>query len=182
MRCVPFASEERLTNGTSFRAPITPGLEVVLMSDPDGWIVQVEPAGDPGTDYLWIVSPPWQAGPHRYLGEGFGLTARQSLAMKRSLRFVTTRGAYQEAMAAYTAANRGPIEGIAERLAQLGQGSLSLEITGFDVAPAADGFRTETINWIEFRGEACVPAAAPARPGARRDPRGPSAALSSGAL
>ena len=109
------------------------------MSDPDGWILQVEPATEPGTDYLWIVSPPWQAAPHRYLGEGFGLTARQSLAMKRSLRFVTTRGAYQEAMAAYTAASRGPIEGIVERLAQLGQGSLSIEITGFDIAPASNG-------------------------------------------
>ena len=132
MRCMPFASQERLTNGTSFRAPITPALEVVLMSDPDGWIVQVEPAGDPGTDYLWIVSGPWQATPNRYLGEGFGLTARQSLAIKRTLRFVTTRGAYQEAMAIYTAATSGQAEGVAERLEQLGRGSLSLEITGFD--------------------------------------------------
>jgi hypothetical protein len=163
MRCVPFASQERLTNGTSFRAPITPGLEIVLMSDPDGWIIQVEPAAEPGTDYLWIVSPPWQAAAHRYLGEGFGLTARQSLAMKRTLRFVTTRGAYQEAMAAYTAAGRGPVEGIVERLAQLGQGSLSFEITGFDIAHASDGFGTETINWIEFRGEGCVPAAGAGR-------------------
>jgi hypothetical protein len=35
---------------------------------------------------------------------------------------------------------------------------LSLEITGFDLVPASDGFGTEVISWIEFRGEACVPA------------------------
>jgi hypothetical protein len=129
------------------------------MSDPDGWIVQVEPTGDPGTDYVWIVSGPWKPAANRYLGEGFGLTARQSLAVKRELRFVTTRGAYQEAMAIYTAATSGQVEGVAARLEQLGRGSLSLEVTGFDLVPVSDGGGAETISWIEFRGEACVQAA-----------------------
>jgi hypothetical protein len=129
------------------------GLEFRLSTD---WNISVGPIEDLTVDYLWLVSPPLQTAPHRMIGPGYGMTARQSARIQRPLRFVVTRADYHAARAAIE------LESAAEtlqRLDQLGRGHLSLTITDYRIRDVTlpDGRQGDTFVWITFKGEACVP-------------------------
>ena len=150
--CVRFEPQAKLAAGTSFRAALLRGLEFRLSND---WAMSVGPAAEPTMDYMWVVSPPLQTAPHRMVGPGYGLTARQSARIERPLRFVLTRADYDAARAAID--HLPPAETL-KRLDQLGRGRLSFVITDFQVRDVtlADGRQADVFDWITFRGEACV--------------------------
>ena len=151
--CVRFQSPARLAAGTPFRTALLRGLEFRLS---DGWDISVGPADEPTMDYLWVVSPPLQTAPHRMIGPGYGLTARQSARIGRPLRFVMTRADYDAARAAIDLRSA---EETLKRLDQLGRGRLSFVITDFQVRDVtlADGTKGDAFDWITFTGEACIP-------------------------
>jgi hypothetical protein len=58
----------------------------------DGWTFSLD---DPdGHDFIYPVNMPLRFNPSQFLGCSYGLTARQGLEMKRSLRFILTEGDY----------------------------------------------------------------------------------------
>jgi len=58
----------------------------------DGWTFSLD---DPhGQDFIYPVNMPLRFNPSQFLGCSHGLTARQGLEMKRSLRFILTDGDY----------------------------------------------------------------------------------------
>ena len=151
MRCVEFATEDRLNAGESFTAPLERALEFRLKaSDQTGlWLIGLGPRNSPD-DYLWIASPPFQTAPHLQIGAGYGLTAEQSVSMSpRRLRFVTSDDAYERALAMYDRA-RTQVGITAKDFEALGEGTLELSITGFDAA-------REELAWIRVKGRACQP-------------------------
>ena len=88
--CVTLVSKGRLIYHTPFVAELTAGLELRLRLEADfGWRITV---GRPGgmVDYMWVVSPPFRTAPHVQLGPVYGLSARESMAFVRELRFVLT--------------------------------------------------------------------------------------------
>ena len=151
--CVQFQSPPRLSAGTPFRAALLHGLEFRLS---DSWDISVGPADEPTMDYLWVVSPPLQTAPHRMIGPGYGLTARQSARIQRPLRFVVTRADYDAARAAIELRSA---EETLKRMDQLGRGRLSFVITDFQVRDVtlAGGRQRDAFDWITFKGEACAP-------------------------
>ena len=153
MRCVEFATEDQLEAGASFTAPLDGELEFRLKgSERNGvWDIRVGPRNSP-YDYLWIASPPFQTAPHLRIGSGYGLTAEQSVSMSpRRLRFVTSDDAFVRARAMYERArSQAPLGITATDFAALGEGTLELSITGFDVAG-------EELAWIRVKGRACQP-------------------------
>lgn len=62
---------------------------------------------------------------------------------------------------AFAAAARRPrdVNEVLEMLNRLHTGTLTLEITGFDVRKAlrSDNEEMDALSWITFRGEACRP-------------------------
>lgn len=151
--CVLFASQGRLQAGTPFNVPLLGGLELRLTSD---WRITVVPNDQPSVDYLWVVSPPLRTAPQRRIGPAYGLSARESVGFPRDLRFVITFEDYQ---AAREAVDSGlPAGEILKRLDELGKGRLSLVISeyGLHGERLSDGTLSETLEWISFRGEACV--------------------------
>lgn len=150
--CVRFQSPGQLAAGSPFRAMLMRGLEFRLSPD---WDIGVGPVDEPNMDYLWVVSPPLQVAPHRLIGPGYGLTARESARISRPLRFVLTRSDYDAARAAIT--NPSGEETLKE-MDRLGRGRLSLVITSFQVrdVPRASGQAADAFDWITFAGEACV--------------------------
>lgn len=151
--CVTFRSPGRLAAGTSFRAVLLGGLEFRLSA---GWDISVGPVAEPRMDYLWLVSPPLQTAPHRVIGPGYGMTARESARIERALRFVLTRADYEAARAATD--QESAAETLKE-LDRLGQGRLSLTITDYRIRDVVlpDGRQGDAFEWISFRGQACVP-------------------------
>ena len=151
--CVRFQSPGKLAAGTSFRTALLRGLEFRLS---DAWDIGVGPASEPMMDYLWVVSPPLRTAPHRMIGSGYGLTARQSARIERPLRFVLTRADYDAARAAI---DQPPADETLKRMDQLGRGRLSFVITDYQVRDMtlADGRQADAFEWITFKGEACVP-------------------------
>ena len=153
--CVQFQSPSRLAAGTPFRAALLRGLELRLS---EGWDISVGPVGDVAADYLWVVSPPLRTAPHRMIGPGYGLSARDSARIERPLRFVLTRADYDAARAAID--DTRSAEQTLRQLDRLGRGTLSFVIVDYgirDDARLADGRTTDAFEWIMFKGQACVP-------------------------
>jgi hypothetical protein len=152
-KCVSFHSPEKLAAGTPFRAALFRGLEFRLSAE---WDIRVGPIDEPQMDYLWLVSPPIQTAPHRQIGPGYGLTARQSASIGRPLRFVVTRADYTAARAAIDLKDAGET---LKRMAELGKGRLTLNITDYRIRDVklADGQPGDAFDWIAFKGEACAP-------------------------
>lgn len=151
MRCVEFATEDRLNAGESFTASLERALEFRLRASDQTnlWLIRVGPQNSPD-DYLWIASPPFQTAPHLQIGAGYGLTAEQSVSMTpRRLRFVTSDDAYERARTMYDRA-RTQVGITARDVEALGEGTLELSITGFNVA------RGE-LAWIRAKWRACQP-------------------------
>jgi hypothetical protein len=150
--CVRFESPGKLAAGTPYRATLLRGLEFRLSAD---WNISIGPLED-ATDYLWVASPPLRTAPHRMIGAGYGLTARQSARIERPLRFVLTRADYE---AARVAIDLESATDSLKRLEQLGRGRLSFAITDFRIRDVTlhDGRQSDAFEWITFRGEACVP-------------------------
>jgi len=151
--CAPFQSPTRLAAGTPFRAALLRGLEFRLSAS---WNISVGPVEEPTMDYLWLVSPPLQTAPHRMIGPGYGMSARESARIERPLRFVVTRADYDAARAAID------LQSAAEtlkRLDRLGRGHLSFAITDYRIRDVTlpDGRQGDAFDWITFKGEACVP-------------------------
>jgi hypothetical protein len=141
--CVTIKSPSKLSAGSAFRVALHHGLEFRLSK---AWQISVGPAGDQ-TDYLWLVSPPLHFAPQRFFGRSYYVSAAESMKLQRSLRFVINRQDYDAALAA------GELDDAAEslrRLDILGRGVLILYIDKYEL----DG---ETLRWISFHGEACVP-------------------------
>jgi hypothetical protein len=140
--------------GASFTLGLFKGLEFRLTSD---WEITVVPTDQPTVDYLWVVSPPLRTAPQRQIGPGYGLSARESVTFPRDLRFVTTSDDYRAARAAID--GQLPPGEVLDRLEDLGTGRLSLVITEYGLRGErlSDGPMLETLEWISFRGEACVP-------------------------
>ncbi|MCU0251868.1 MAG: hypothetical protein MUE61_16835 [Vicinamibacterales bacterium] len=160
--CVTFASHGRLQHGLDFSVPLPRGLELRLSSEravddlSDSWDILVKEAL--GTeDFLWVVSPPFRTAPHRMIGAGYGLTARESVQIQRDLRFVLNRAAYEAAVKIVETEPAGTAKMAA--LERLGQGTLTVRITGYEVH---EGIKhswgtSDGLEWIEFEGRACVP-------------------------
>ena len=151
--CARFQSPARLAAGMPFRAVLLHGLEFRLSAN---WNISVGPVEEPTMDYLWVVSPPLRTAPHRMIGPGYGMTARQSARIERPLRFVLSRADYEAARAAID------LESAAETLKQLdrlGRGRLSFTITDYRIRDVmlTDGRQGDAFEWITFDGEACVP-------------------------
>jgi hypothetical protein len=141
---------------TPFVAELPVGLELKLRPEADfGWRITV---GRPGgtVDYVWVVSPPFQTAPHLQLGPVYGLSARESMAFVRELRFVLTDEAYEAALKIYKEVVASPDK--VGRLEQLGKGRLTIDVVKFGIRPSARAVPlSEALDWIEFKGEACVP-------------------------
>ena len=153
--CVRFQSPARLPAGTPFRAVLFRGLEFRLAAD---WQVTVVPSDEPTLDYLWVVSPPLRTAPHRMIGAGYGLTARQSVGIERPLRFVLTRAEYEAARAAIDSQQDAGIT--LKELERLGRGRLTFRITDYQVrdnVTLPGGATGDVLDWIAFTGEACAP-------------------------
>jgi len=153
--CARFQSSARLPAGTPFRTVLLRGLEFRLSAS---WEISVGPIEEAALDYLWLVSPPLQTAPHRMIGPGYGLSARDSARIERPLRFVLTRADYDAARAAID--SQQSAEETLRRLDQLGRGHLSFVITDYQIredVTLADGRKGDAFDWITFKGEACVP-------------------------
>lgn len=154
--CVTLVSKGRLIYDTPFVAELPAGLELRLRPEADfGWHVTV---GRPGgmVDYVWVVSPPFQTAPHRQLGPVYGLSARESMAFVRELRFVLTDDAYEAALKIVQEEVASPDK--LAKLEQLGKGRLTIDVVKFGIRPSARAVPlSEALDWIEFKGEACVP-------------------------
>jgi hypothetical protein len=149
--CVPLESDGRLRAGQAFSASLPGGLEFRLA--PDGnqgrWGILVGPR-DRLVDYASVVSRPLQAGPQRVIGASEGVSARDSATFTRLLRFVLNE---EEYAAALEIQQEGPAsEGRAQRLEQLGRGTITLQVTAFTLDRAGG------LAWIAFTGDACAPA------------------------
>jgi hypothetical protein len=156
--CVRFSSGGRLRHDAPFAAALPTGLEFRLQPDGDvGWNITVRRRVDATVDYMWVVSPPFQTAPQRKIGPGYGRDARESASVVRHLRFVLTDEDYEAALKIVREDDAGP-EKMA-RLDRLGKGILSVEVGKFGLrnVSSRDGVVTETFDWIEFSGEACVP-------------------------
>jgi len=68
----------------------------------------------------------------------------------RRLRFVTSDDAYERALAMYDRARTQAVGITAADFEALGEGTLELSITGFDVGG-------EELAWIRVKGRACQP-------------------------
>src|SRR6185503_9397918 len=135
-------------------AALLRGLEFRLS---EAWDISVGPVGDTALDYLWVVSPPLRTAPHRMIGAGYGLSARDSARIERPLRFVLTRADYDAARAAID--DTRSAEQTLRELDRLGRGTLSFVITDYrirDDVPLSDGRTTDAFEWIAFKGQACV--------------------------
>lgn len=157
--CVRFQSNGRLAAGTPFRADLPSGLEFRLS---EGWRISVGPKSEPDLDYLWVVSPPLQTAPHLIIGPAYGMTARESLRIERPLRFVLTKADRSAAVDAIALQSDETLK----RLAQLGRGRLSLQITDHQIREIVlpDGRPGDAFEWITFTGEACAPRSPAGRP------------------
>jgi len=141
-----------LATGTPFQATLLRGLEFRLSAS---WDISVGPVAEPNMDYLWVVSPPVQMAPHRMIGPGYGMSARESARIERPLRFVLTRSDYDAARAAMKLESAGDTLNEMERL---GRGRLSFTITDYRIRDEvfADGRKGDAFEWIAFKAEACV--------------------------
>jgi hypothetical protein len=154
--CVTLGSKGRLTYGTPFVAELPAGLELKLRPEADfGWSIAV---GRPGgmVNYIWVVSPPFQTAPHLQLGPAYGLSARESMAFVRELRFVLTDEAYEAALKIV----REEVASAKKMatLERLGSGRLTIDVVKYGIRPGATAVPLgEALDWIEFKGEACVP-------------------------
>ena len=160
--CVTFTSHGRLPHGRGFSAPLPRGLELRLRPEPAvddlsfSWDILVnQPFGT--EDYLWVVSPPFRTAPHRIIGGGYGLTAQESVQIQRDFRFVLNKAAYEEAVRIVETEPASSAKETA--LERLGQGTLTLRITGYGVREGITRSwgTSDGLEWIEFEGRACVP-------------------------
>lgn len=156
-RCVDFDSGGRLQAGTDFRVSLLHGLELRLIDQGVNWDIRVGPI-DESLDYLWPVSPPLRTAPQRLIGDGYGMTARESASFARQLRFTLSRADYDEAVAVIDSGRSA--DEVLKRLEQLGRGQLRLEITDYALRPnprpGVAGTR-DILEWITFKGRACAP-------------------------
>jgi len=154
VECVSFTTPRRLEAGRSFSRSIGHGLAARLTWDGTAsWDIAVGKTGTAG-DYLWVVSPPFQTAPHRQIGPGYNLTARQSARLSpRTFRFVMSQRKYEDAKQLVERAQRDSVGNmtIAE-IEQRGEGSLQLRITGFGLASSGDA-----LTWVRVTGRACQP-------------------------
>jgi len=162
--CVRFKSPNRLPSGTDFRVPLPRGLEFKLKADRAwnfGWGLAVGLRGEE-TDYMWVVTPPFQTAPHLFLGASYGVTTRESVQFERNHWFVVTPEDYDRALRIFEdwSTGRTDAEMSRDRRAQLRTGTLRLTITNYRIgkrARIADAVEIDVLEWIEFEGEACVP-------------------------
>ena len=165
--CISVASSDRVPGGQSVYRDLPRGLEFRLAADggrrPDDdewnyWDISVGPAGDRSTDYMWISSPPWPTAPHRVIGAGYGLSARDSVRYPgaRQFRFVLNAADYAEARAYYDGDNRNRSD-VLQQVERLGKGTLTLEISNAFVKTDASGKDTNFIEWFEFSAVICIP-------------------------
>jgi hypothetical protein len=156
-RCVDFDSGGRLQAGTDFRVSLLHGLELRLIDQGLNWGIRVGPI-DESLDYLWPVSPPLRTAPQRVIGDGYGMTARESASLGRQLRFTLSRADDDEAVAVIDSERSA--DEVLRRLEQLGRGQLRLEITDYALRPhprpVVDG-APDVFEWITFKGRACAP-------------------------
>lgn len=95
-RCKAVSFTARLKAGESFTKKVD-DLEFEILPTHDkafcnGWYLSLD---DPhGNDLIYPVNMPLRFNPEQYLGCSYGLTIRQGLEMKRSLRFILTEGDY----------------------------------------------------------------------------------------
>jgi hypothetical protein len=158
--CVTFGAE-RLRLGVNFERPLPHGLVFRMVSEgtstPSQWVLKVTPHDKPFDDFMWMVSPPWQTAPQRVIGPSYGLTIRESMAIRRALRFVLSDNDYAQARAVYEAVSRGETVGVLEQLQALGKGTVDIEVTGYGIQKSSDGAVADTVDWITFKAVACVP-------------------------
>lgn len=146
--CVTFSSKGRLEAGQAFLARLPRGMVLHLTPEETGWGITITPQGEPLNDYMSVVTPPFQTAPQLMIGAGYGETAAQSAQIDRRLRFAIDERDYALAKLLHD------VEASEMKLAkfrELGKGALFLDFTGHKTA--ADG----GLEWIEFRGRACVP-------------------------
>jgi hypothetical protein len=149
--CVAFSSGGPVTAGNSFGTPIGHGLEFRLSKE---WFISVGPVGEPNTDYLSIVSPPFRTAPHLVIGHGYGLTASESVGLERPLRFVLNAA---EHAAARKAIESEPAETLLRTLDGLARGVIKFRIYSYQIRRTLpDGTPTDVMESISFQGEACV--------------------------
>jgi hypothetical protein len=143
MTCMSFTSPARLDPETPFRLTLFRDYELRVHGT-----IAVGPRSAPEDDYLWIVSPPLQTAPHRFIYPSYGLSPDASARIDRSFHFVLGQPDYDKVLALYRAGT--PAAEYLDLLAHLRLGTLSIVITDY----AARGNEFE---WVEFRGEACIP-------------------------
>jgi hypothetical protein len=157
LECARFTSNGRLNHGAAYEAALPRGFRLHLRPDGDlGWDISVEQPGSEIHDYMWVVSPPLRTAPQRKIGPGYGLQARDSAGFERDLRFVLSDADYREAVKAIDDPDAADT---LKQLQRLGQGTLALRVEGFGIRKLQDraDISNEAFEWIQFRGEACVP-------------------------
>ena len=124
----------------------------------NGWRIEVGPRGERFIDYLWAVSPPYRTAPHRQIGPGYNLDARDSASLTpRDFRFVTTDKDFRTAVDIAQEAQSGRTERLGQ-LTELGQGTLILRIIDYAINKQVDvPFDGGVLDWVMIEGESCVP-------------------------
>jgi pimeloyl-ACP methyl ester carboxylesterase len=146
--CVDFSSRGRLKADVPFEVRLPRGMVLRLRPERATWGIDVSPESRPRDDYMSVVSPPFQTAPQMMIGAGYGVTAAQSVQIDRELRFAINERDYAFARLLHDVPAS---EMKMAKFRALGKGLLHLAFASHKVA--ADG----TLEWIQFRGRACVP-------------------------
>jgi hypothetical protein len=156
--CVSFASDGRLHAGEVFRLRLPRDLEFRLAGNDGGWDIVIRPLNGRVANYL-DVTPPLQTRPHVCIGRCY-IDARESVAFPRDVRFVVTGEDYKAALDAIAASRQPPYDAGAtlQKLDVLLKGRLVLNIDDHSLRSSPERDRkTETLEWIAFTGQVCVP-------------------------
>jgi len=83
------------SQGTSFKKKLWSDLAFVLRATGVGWDISVTDGKDADTDFVWVATPPYRFDNPRYLGTGYGHSAKEAIAWTpRAFNFVVNRTDY----------------------------------------------------------------------------------------
>lgn len=152
--CIAFSSHQRLMAGESFSVKLTHGLKFSLADDRDGsWAIVVGPVEEPFVNFF-DLTPPLQTRPHAYIGRSY-MEARESVSFPRQAHFVVTRRDYDEV--ARTIRDYDASVSLAT-IGRLARGRLFLKVNDYSLVPTPfPDSSYETLEWITFSGEICIP-------------------------
>lgn len=144
--------------GASFSKGLWGGLAFVLKATPEGWDIVVTTSPTMGTDFSWIMTPPFRSDNPRHIGTGYGHTVQEAAKWTpRAFGFVTNEPDYVKANEAvrklsWPAGIPGSeLDGYARSLAMIPRAGGSLRIV--NAASQSGGKGSTAIDSLSFEVE-----------------------------